>query len=332
MQLNLKAVLALRAVMTEGTVTGAAQRLHRSQPVVSRLVGQLEASLGFPLFRRERQRLVPTLEGLAFYRETERAIAALAEIEATARRIRDRSPFPLRILAQSHIVHGLLNEVLPSFCARHPEFQFSIEIRQREYISQWVANQQFDIGFAPAPSDHPQIESSLLIRTPLWVVLPTAHRLSAERQISVEMLEGEPLVTVRSGIPLRTRIDAVFSDRNAKPTIRGETPSVMLACQLVARGLGVTIADPFVTSLFLGDAAVTVRALKGSPVVDYLILRRAGEQRNRMTENLIAAVKSESNALLDRVRAHSVRMSRPRPVSGPLRVRRRGLGVRDVVR
>lgn len=310
--------------MTEGTVTGAAHRLHRSQPVVSRLIGQLESSLGFPLFRRERQRLVPTVEGLAFYRETERAIAALSEIESTAQRIRDRSPFPLRILAQSHIVHGLLNEVLPRFCASHPDFQFSIEIRQREYISQWVANQQFDIGFAPGPSDHPQIESALLIRTPLWVVLPSTHSLAAERQISAEMLEAEPFVTVRTGIPLRTRIDAVFRDANAKLAVRGETPSVMLACQLVARGLGVTIADPFVTSLFLGDSAVAVRALKSSPVVDYLILRRAGEQRNRVAEELIAEVKSEARALLDRVRSHSARYPVGHHTKLPAQFRRRG--------
>jgi DNA-binding transcriptional LysR family regulator len=305
MQLNLKALLALRAVMTEGTVTGAAQRLHRTQPVVSRLIAQLESSLGFALFRRERQRLVPTTEGIAFYHETERAIAALAEIETNARQIRDRRPAPLRILAQSHIAHGLLNEAIANYSATHPEFQFSVEIRQREYISHWIANQQFDVGFAPAPVEHPQVESTLLIRTPLLVVLPRRHRLAGEPRLSAAKLANEPLIAVRPGIPMRARMDALFAAHGSIPAIRGETASVLLACQLVARGLGITFADPFVAGLFVKDCSVVIRPLQPGPAVDYVVLRRSGEEQSTLTNEFIECVRTTAQALIARVELHS---------------------------
>lgn len=306
MQLNPRALLALRAVMMEGTVTGAAERLHRTQPVVSRLIAQLETSLGFPLFRRERQRLIPTAEGLAFYREAERAIAALAEIETNAHHIRDRRAVPLRILAQAHIAHGLLNEAIPRYCAEHPGFQFSIEIRQREYISHWIANQQFDVGFAPAPVDHPQVESTHLIRTPLLVVLPRGHRLAGRSQVSAAMLAAEPLVAVRHGIPMRARIDALFGAHNLKPLVRGETATVMLACQLAARGLGITFADPFVAALFMKDDSVVIRRLKAGPAVDYVVLRRAGGEEGAPAGAFIECVRTVAKTLLERVQAHSI--------------------------
>ena len=52
MSLNPKALVALGAVITEGTVTAAAQRMHRTQPVVSRLIAQLESAGGSCLRRR----------------------------------------------------------------------------------------------------------------------------------------------------------------------------------------------------------------------------------------------------------------------------------------
>src|SRR6516165_12292643 len=64
---NLKRLQAFRAVFEAAAVTRAAERLHTTQPAVSRLIGDLEAELGLALFVRQRRRLVPTAEGRAFY-------------------------------------------------------------------------------------------------------------------------------------------------------------------------------------------------------------------------------------------------------------------------
>jgi hypothetical protein len=55
--MNLKRLQAFRAVYEIGSVTAAAQRLHMTQPAVSRLIGDLEKELGLQLFARQRQRL-----------------------------------------------------------------------------------------------------------------------------------------------------------------------------------------------------------------------------------------------------------------------------------
>ena len=222
-QLNVKAFLALRAVINEGTVTAAAERLHRTQPAVSRLVAQLESDVGFALFRREGRRLLPTADGLTFYRESERALAALAEIESTARDIAKGRGTPLRIIAQSHLVHGLLHVVLGQFCAEHPAFRFKLEIRQDEHISHWIANRLFDVGFTPQRADHPQIANEFLMCAPLVVMLPAQHRLAKAAAVRAAEVAGDPVVVVRPGAPLRERLDAFFAREGVAPLIRGET-------------------------------------------------------------------------------------------------------------
>jgi DNA-binding transcriptional LysR family regulator len=63
---NLKGLNAFRAVMEAGTLTDAAMRLEVTQPAVSRLIANLEYETGLTLFRRQRQRLVPTAEAEVF--------------------------------------------------------------------------------------------------------------------------------------------------------------------------------------------------------------------------------------------------------------------------
>jgi DNA-binding transcriptional LysR family regulator len=305
MALNLKALMALRAVMTEGTVTAAAERLHRTQPVVSRLIAQIEAEVGFRLFRRERQRLIPTANGLAFYHEADRIFAAISEIEASARNIRERRAPPLRILAQSHIAHGLLHIALGKFATRHPDFHFSIEIRQREYATPWIANRQFDIGFVPQPVEHPQVLTESLFRAPLFVVLPKTHPLCDKRRLRVPDIATEPMITVRTGTPLRERLEIVFKTNDRKLFVRGETASALSACQLVERGVGITIADPFVVSLFLDNRTVVIRPLLPRIEIEYLVLRRLGDEPDPLIDEFVATVRATGRSLIDRVSKHA---------------------------
>ncbi len=300
MEINIKALMALRAVMAEGTVTAAANYLNRSQPVVSRLIAQLEESVGFAMFRRDRQRLIPTAEGIAFYREAERVVAALSEIETGAKNIRERRPLPLRIMAQSHVAHCLLDEALADFCVKHPDFRFSIEIRQREYISHWVANRQFDVGFAPKPVGHPQLDSVPLIRVPVYAVLPAKHKLSRKRRLTVSDLASEPIVATRPGVPMRTRMDGWFGIKSGIANIRGEAASVLLACQLTARGLGPTFADPFAVSHFISEGAVVIRPLSPALFVDYVVLQHVDEKPGVLADEFVKAVRSTARRLAAR--------------------------------
>ncbi|MFN7087924.1 MAG: LysR family transcriptional regulator [Burkholderiales bacterium] len=301
MNLNLRTLLALRAVITEGTVTAAGRRLHRTQPVVSRLIAQLESTVGFALFRRQGRRLLPTPEGLTFYRETERAFAAISEIESIAQDIAARRDAPLRIIAQSHFVHGLLHIALGKYCARNPAFRFSIEIRQREYISHWIANRVFDVGFTPQPVDHPQIKTEPLVRAPLFMMMPSVHRLAGNRQVSVADIAEEPLIAVRPGTPLRNRLEAFFAAKGAAPMIRGETASALSACQIVSKGAGVTLADPFVASLFVADPSVAIRPLSPRMDMEYLVLHPVGYSPGPVVQQFIGDVRETARDVIDGV-------------------------------
>jgi DNA-binding transcriptional LysR family regulator len=315
MSLNPKALVALGAVITEGTVTAAAQRMHRTQPVVSRLIAQLESAVGFALFRREGGRLVPTAEGLSFYRESERASSALSEIESAARNIRDGRDVPLRILAQAHVAHGLLPLALGPFCASNPGFRFAIEIRQREYISHWIANRQFDVGFAPQPVSDPGVDAEPLVKAPLCLVLPGRHPLARKQRIGIAEIAKEPIIATRPGAPIRTRLDALFAAAGMRPVVRGETATSLSACQLAGQGVGVTISDAFICNLLIADPTISIRLLHPRMDIEYSALRPSGDFPGPTVQQFIEAVRHTAREVVEAVVRHAAvsRTSRRKP-------------------
>jgi LysR family nitrogen assimilation transcriptional regulator len=62
--MDLRQLEILCAIAEVGTFTGAGERLHVSQPAVSRQVILLEEELGEPLFIRQGRSAIPTPAGL----------------------------------------------------------------------------------------------------------------------------------------------------------------------------------------------------------------------------------------------------------------------------
>src|SRR5579875_64147 len=124
--MNLRQCEVFRAVMEAGTVTAAAERLHVSQPAISKILAQLEQELGFRVFLRQRQRLLPTPEAQALYQEVRRAFVGLDYLTRFAADLRDLRQGHL-VLAASHAVCSFyLPGVVAGFLRDHPGLSVSM--------------------------------------------------------------------------------------------------------------------------------------------------------------------------------------------------------------
>ena len=83
---------AFRFVIITGTITGAAKIMAVSQPAASRLIGDLEASLGFTLFNHVRGRLLPTEAAGRFWQGVEKLHVGLDQLDRIAEQIRTVKP------------------------------------------------------------------------------------------------------------------------------------------------------------------------------------------------------------------------------------------------
>lgn len=95
--INLKATEYFEAVARLGTVTNAARELGVSPSAVSQQIGALEAQFGVKLFRREKRRLILTLDGDRLFQTTTQAFGAMRNACSAISRQRDMRSLTIRV-------------------------------------------------------------------------------------------------------------------------------------------------------------------------------------------------------------------------------------------
>lgn len=157
--MNLRQIEAFRTVVIAGSVTGAAEALAISQPAVSRLIADLEYSLGFALFDRRRgHALQPTEDAEALFREVDKAFVSLDHLMKAGRDIQSLRHGYLRVLGPPFVSNGLLAEAAAKFLDLFPDVAVSIEARPHNEIIEMIALRQQDVGIAVLPVKHPAID------------------------------------------------------------------------------------------------------------------------------------------------------------------------------
>lgn len=83
--MSLDQIRAVVVVAEEGSVRRAAERLHTTQPPLSRQIAALESELGARLFERRPRGMALNDRGHAFVATARRVLAAVDELKASAR-------------------------------------------------------------------------------------------------------------------------------------------------------------------------------------------------------------------------------------------------------
>ncbi len=289
--MNLRRLQAFRAVFESGSVTAAAQRLHMTQPAVSRLIGDLEKELGLALFARQRQRLVPTEEGRSFFREAERALAAVDQVVDIARDIRTLQGAHLRVVTLISAAFGILPAAMKALIATHPRVRVSLEIKDIRDIADWVITGPFDVGITVMPFDDARVECEPLATVRCLLVVPKGHRLAQKRIVSLKDLNGERMVLPTSGAPNRDRFGAAFASVGLPYVGAVDTPSALSACQCVDHGLGLAVVDPF-TFEAASRLDIVARPIRPAIELSFGFFFPANRPRSALVNAFVKAARS----------------------------------------
>jgi DNA-binding transcriptional LysR family regulator len=257
---------AFRATMQAGTVTGAAGVLRRTQPQVSRMIASLERELALTLFHREGRRLIPTREALDFHQLIEPILHSLDGMRGAAQDIKEKRGKRLAISAEPFLLHALLPEAIEDV-AQDSDFKCAVDICIRG-LGLWMSRSNVDLAVVALPFAQTDLHQIIFAEADVVAVLPKGHRLAARRVIDMQDLAAERFIALRPSTLLRTQIDmaAARAGTALNPSI--ETSSGATACELVARGLGVTIGDPVVARSFSGQG-IAVRSLSAGLRLTY---------------------------------------------------------------
>lgn len=297
--MNIKALRAFTATLSEGSLIAASEKLFLSQPAVSRLISGLEAELKLKLFDRSGRSLTPTPEGLAFYREAGRILDNLDEVPRIAAEIRAGRTETLRIVTMPRIAHSLSAPAVARFLAAKPETNVSLDVRARREAGKWLAGREYDIGIGALPVDHPGIVTKPLLRVRAQAVLPADHLFGSRSELSASDLANESVIRLMQGLLLRDQLDDFFRSAGVIPRQTCEVAASQLACSLVAEGAGVTIADELVATLN-GAERLTLVPVVPARWMTFGLLYPVGQTKTDALHGFETALSEVVNELVGR--------------------------------
>ncbi|MGP9789110.1 LysR family transcriptional regulator [Roseinatronobacter sp. NSM] len=291
--IRLRELRVLRAIVTAGTTTAAADMLGISQPAVSRALAQLEERLGRVLFSREGGRLLPTAEALGVDAELDILFKVLARIENPDRRAPDPT-VPLRIAAPPTIAHRFLPGPVADFARHFPDQNILIDVLSSDVLVTQVAEGRVDIALSDADPNHAGVRVEPFRESHVVCLMKRDHPLASKTVIRPEDLDGRDYVAQTRRHSARVAKDRALAAAGVQPRITIETATVVSAAELVREGLGVALINPFPTALRL-DASLTTRPFEPTITLQTSFLSPADIRHSSATLAFMAMVRARAN-------------------------------------
>ncbi|HIU32049.1 MAG TPA: LysR family transcriptional regulator [Candidatus Caccousia avistercoris] len=180
----------LLAVAERGTLSGAAEQMHLSQPSLSRSMQRLEAELQVPLFVRHKNKIELNANGQM---AVEYARKILGETHDMVTHIQAFDRSQRTILAGSSAPAPLW-EILPILGRLYPDMTISSELQKSEILLQGLRRGVYQLIILPYAVKEEGISCVKYGEEHLFFSLPPAHPLSGSKGLYMKDLNGETML------------------------------------------------------------------------------------------------------------------------------------------
>jgi LysR family hca operon transcriptional activator len=260
------------AVAEAGSLTVAAeQRLHTSQPSLSRQIRDLESELGVQLLTRRARGIELTPAGRAFLDHARLVLSQVGAASEAARRAAHPSKpcFTMGFLTGHEL--KWMPEALRILRDELPNVDVMVSSQYSPLLADGLLKGKIDVAFLRREKGLPELAYRVLVKEPLMVVLPSDHRLAALKSIPPRDLVGETFVAVSNTAPvLRMVIDKYLKRSGVNITPKHEADHLAMGMSLIASTGGVGLLPAYAQSFL--PSSVTSRPLKGdAPTVDLVL-------------------------------------------------------------
>jgi LysR family hca operon transcriptional activator len=266
--LELRHLRYFLAVAETGSLTLAAeQRLHTSQPSLSRQIRDLEHQVGCELFSRGARGVELTVAGRAFL---DHARLALIQVDSAVEAAR-RAAKPIKKRFALGFLTGLeitwLAAAMQVLREELPSVDVTVSSDYSPDLAEGLERGRLDLAFMRAEPKF-DLAYTLVGREPLVVLMSSDHPLTSHDVIHPQQLVGEPFIGMANKAQFaRTVIDAYLERSGVQitPTQGADNPAMVMS--LVASLRGVSLIPAYAQALM--PWSVVSRPLAGDvPTID----------------------------------------------------------------
>jgi LysR family hca operon transcriptional activator len=259
------------AVADAGSLTVAAeQKLHTSQPSLSRQIRDLEQEVGVPLMHRGAHGVELTSAGKAFLDHARMALVqADAAKEAALRAAQPKPTFALGFMSGAEI--GLLPEVQRVLRDEFPGIEIRLSSDYSPVLAKALMRRRLDAAFMRPEEPVGDLRYARVRTDPLVFVFPSDHRLASRTAIAPREIVNETFYLPSKSAPAVRRVVVEYFNR-AGIDIKSEyeVHNVVHAISMITSTRGVMLL-PAYTKRYLPES-ITSRPVQGEvPTLDLIL-------------------------------------------------------------
>lgn len=300
--MRLRQIELFHAILTTGSLTGAADLLNISQPAASKALQHAEQQLGFALFSRVRGRLQPTQEALLLRHRVDKIAQDLHDLQRLTANIARPESSPLRVTCTPTLAQTLVPDATRLLRDAFPAMTAELSTQHSVAMCEALMLHEADIGLTLQDSGHHALHREPLCHGQVMVIAPPGWWTDAElaEPLPITALADQPMIGIAVQDAFGSMLQNQLTQVAPAPQTAVWVQTYQLAYALVARGQGLALVDPF-TALHDGGSNVQTRPLKLQLDVVLYAVFRMDSPLNPMQQHFVDLVRKLAQQMLARV-------------------------------
>ena len=220
--MKLQQLRYLKEVARSGlNISEAAERLHTSQPGVSKQIRLLEEELGVEIFVRHGKRLLEVTEpGRAVLAMAERILSEAENLKRVGEEFATEATGSLTIATTHTQARYALPPVIAKFREIYPKVSLALRQGSPTQLCEQVIAGDADLAIATeAIAEYRELTMLPCVQWNRCVVVPPGHPLLMEKSLTLEAISRHPVITYDFAFTGRSQINKAFEARGLAPNV-----------------------------------------------------------------------------------------------------------------
>ncbi|KVE34653.1 LysR substrate-binding domain-containing protein [Burkholderia sp. TSV86] len=299
-RLKTRQLLLVVALAEEGNIHRAAAALNITQPAASKLLRELEDTLGAVLFERLPRGMRPTLYGDALIRHARAVLGSLdqAQEELSA----------LKAGRLGHVAVGAITSpgvrVLPAAVAAvkhtHANLRVAVEIDASNALLERLGQDKLDIVIARLSAEHDKVQLRYepLASEPVCAAVRPGHPLAGGAPIPLADAQRATWLVPPVGSVLRHRFELMFQRASlAPPSNLVETAALLFITRVLEQSDMIAVLTDDVARYYAAHGMIEILPLAmDCQMDDFGLITRADRLPSPAVSLMIDALRDASRA------------------------------------
>jgi DNA-binding transcriptional LysR family regulator len=241
--INLYQLQSFVTVISEGSMTGAADKLFLTQPAISQQIRNLEEDLGVELLVRGVRQIKPTLQGEVLYDFAKRILQMASQAEVAVKAMGAELKGHLRVGTLNSMGVQLMSPIVSRLLKYNPKLNVKIEYGKGDDLAKAFKKGALDVVILPDAETQYGVEMSdankqFLMKEEMWLV-GTGKDMEIPKQISIAEYPKYPVILFSGEYPqFNLLLDQALAGAGVKVEPTFESTNVGTLKRVIESGLG----------------------------------------------------------------------------------------------